>query len=126
MLKCETVTRADGSQCKLCFAADGTTSTTCPSGDATDAAVMSGGGMPADACKVIPRDDTRCGICSPPTMPATMACLKCQPPVKTTAMDDFCRTCAWSDMMGQCLQCFTASGTPTLDDCDALRSKAGP
>ena len=42
--------------------------------------------------------------------------------VRTAGQGDFCRTCAWNDLMaGQCLQCYTADGTSTLDDCDALR-----
>jgi hypothetical protein len=124
-IKCETVVRADGSKCEICYSAEGTVvSSDCakplPAPDA-------GPTSPVDpsACKVVPMDDTRCALCpSPSGMVMVAGCLKCGAPVKTTAAGDFCRTCGWSDLMaGQCLQCYTADGTPTLDDCDALRSK---
>ncbi|HET6280324.1 MAG TPA: hypothetical protein VFH73_05145 [Polyangia bacterium] len=122
--KCETVTHADGSKCEICYSAAGmVVSTDCASGmPAVDAATP--GGTPSP-CKVVPMDDTRCALCPTAGGMVVMGCLKCDVPVKTTTAGDFCRTCAWSDLMaGQCLQCYTADGTPTLDDCDALRSGA--
>jgi hypothetical protein len=125
VIKCETVVRADGSKCEICYSAEGmVVSSDCakplpaPDGGST---------FPVDpsACKVVPMDDTRCALCPSPTgMVMVAGCLKCGAPVKTTAAGDFCRTCDWSDLMaGQCLQCYAADGTSTLDDCDALRSK---
>jgi len=124
VLKCQTVVRADGSKCDICYSAEGmVVSSDCAKPlPPTDA-----GTSPVDpsACKVVPMDDTRCALCpSPSGMVMVVGCLKCGAPVKTTAAGDFCRTCDWSDLMaGQCLQCYTADGTSTLDDCDALRSK---
>lgn len=77
-----------------------------------------------NTCKVMPLMDTRCLICPTAMGTTNMICLQCQAPVKTGTGGDYCRTCSWSDLMGQCLQCFAADGTPTLDDCDALRAKA--
>jgi hypothetical protein len=72
------------------------------------------------ACQVVPNADARCLVCS--TIGGTYdACLECQRPVRTNAQGDFCRVCSWNDQPGNCLQCFTAVGQPTQDDCDALR-----
>jgi hypothetical protein len=124
-VKCETVVRADGSKCDICYSAAGmVVSSDCakplPAPDAGSTSLVD-----PSACKVVPMDDTRCALCpSPSGMVMVAGCLKCGAPVKTTAAGDFCRTCDWSDLMaGQCLQCYTADGTSTLDDCDALRSK---
>jgi len=123
--KCDTLMRADGSPCHICYSPDGMLTSDCvPMGGGSTPADAGGGpAAPAAACKVMPVMDTRCLMCPPSSGTAmpTMICLACQAPVKTSAAGDYCRTCAWQDRVGQCLQCFTADGTSTWDDCDALR-----
>jgi hypothetical protein len=123
-LKCETVVRLDSSKCEICYSPEGmVVKSSCAQPPPVPDA-----GMPMvnpSACKVLPMDDTRCVLCPDPAGMLVMGCLKCSTPVRTAGQGDFCRTCAWSDLMaGQCLQCYTADGTSTLDDCDALRGAA--
>ena len=117
--KCETVTRSDGSQCQLCYGPDGMViKSSCTPAAEPDAMT------PIDAapqCKAIPTADTTCLLCITAGGMMTMACLKCDPPVKTSDMGEYCRSCAWSDVGGSCLQCFAIDGKPTFDDCDGLR-----
>jgi hypothetical protein len=82
-------------------------------------------GLAEGACKVVPTADSRCLVCPSNTGGVTMVCLTCQPPVQVDVSGEYCRTCAWTDVMGQCLQCFSAAGTATQDDCDSLRTSAG-
>jgi len=118
--KCETVTRADGSQCQLCYAASGMlVSSTCSPDPTPDAVGMSD---VAPICKSVPTGDTTCLLCVTAQGMMTMDCLKCDAPVKTSATGDYCRTCAWSAVSGSCLQCYSSDGKSTFDDCDALHA----
>ena len=121
-LKCEKVLRADGATCLLCFGADGTViNGTCepvmmvPPPPVPDAA-------PAiPACKVVPRGDLRCRVCSAATGDYT-ACLTCQE--FTAIAGERCRPCVWSDLPEQrCLQCLGADGGVSHDDCDSFRKE---
>jgi hypothetical protein len=121
-LSCEMVRRSDGAVCKLCFAPDGTVvNGTC------EPVAMTVPPPPADAapaipvCKIIPRDDLRCRVCSAAAGDYT-ACLTCQEPVLLGG--ERCRPCVWSDLPEQrCLQCFGADGGVSHDDCDQFRKE---
>lgn len=122
-LKCEMIARADGMVCAICYSPEGkVVNSSCPAPE-VDAGSAPGPIAPAEMCKEVPTGDTRCLICySAGGM--TMPCLKCDPPVKTSDMGDFCRACGWSDRAGRCLQCFAPDGTATHDDCDLIRTPA--
>jgi hypothetical protein len=120
--RCEKVQRADGATCTLCFNPDGTvTNGSCepvmmvPPPPVPDAA-------PAiPVCKVVPRSDLRCRVCSAATGDYT-ACLTCQE--VTLIAGERCRPCVWNDQPEQrCLQCFGADGGVSHDDCDNLRKE---
>ena len=95
-------------------------------GDATVVDARAEAGVPpsSEACKIVLTDDTRCLSCQLASGQTSMACLKCDPPIRTSDTGDYCRTCGWTDLRGQCLQCFDPAGTPALDDCDSLRAPA--
>jgi hypothetical protein len=96
-----------------------------PLGTAADGGSPStDGGSPETACEVVPTADSRCLVCPSSTSGLSMVCLTCQPPVQVDVSGAYCRTCAWADIKGQCLQCFSADGTATQDDCDGLRTSA--
>ena len=124
VLKCESLKRADGSECKICYAADGTLVNGACS-PATPPPVPPADSGAAVSCKVAPAADSRCLYCAGSTGEYT-ACLKCEAPVKTGNTGEVCRTCYWGDQIGGCLQCFAANGAATHDDCDALRSESFP
>ena len=118
---CEMVRRSDGAVCTLCFAPDGTVVNgdlparpRCrrPPPDAAPAVPV---------CKIIPRGDLRCRVCSAAAGDYT-ACLTCQEPVLLGG--ERCRPCVWSDLPEQrCLQCFGADGGVSHDDCDQFRKE---
>ena len=123
-LKCEMVARADGTVCGICYSAEGKIVTSsCPAPEVDAGSDPGVPAAPAEMCKDIPAADTRCLICYS-AAGMTMPCLKCDAPVKTSDKGDFCRACGWSDRAGRCLQCFTADGTVTHDDCDLIRTPA--
>lgn len=122
---CEPATRADGSQCKLCFSTDGmlVMSDCAPLAKPPDA------GMAATDLMCVTKpttDNLRCLACFGGPNPAAMVtpCLQCKALSKTD-QGDLCRTCVWDDQATSntiCLQCFDATGTKTtFDNCDALR-----
>jgi hypothetical protein len=121
--KCETVTRSDGSQCQLCYGLDGMVvmSSCAPGGPDAITPVDA-----APVCKAVPTGDTTCLLCVTAAGMMTMACIKCDPPVKTSDSGEYCRSCAWSDVGGSCLQCFAVDGKPTFDDCEASRAGTSP
>ena len=119
--KCEMVVRSDGTVCALCFAPDGTVvNGSCepaktPPPPAVDAAPT------IPMCKVVPRGDLRCRVCSAASGDYT-ACLVCQEAMPFAG--EKCRPCAWSDLPEQrCLQCFGADGGVSHDDCDNFRKE---
>jgi hypothetical protein len=119
-LSCEMVRRSDGAVCQLCFAPDGTV----VNGACQPSPMMVPPVPPAPAipvCKIIPRGDLRCRVCSAAAGDYT-ACLSCQEPVLLGG--ERCRPCAWSDLPEQrCLQCFGADGGVSHDDCDQFRKE---
>jgi hypothetical protein len=121
-LRCESVKRSDGTECKICYAPDGTI---------VNGACLPVPGMipstaidPATAiCKALPMPDgSRCLACTSGPNEYT-ACLKCEAPTKTAPAGDTCRACVWSDQAVRCLQCFDYKGLPTHDDCDTFRKE---
>jgi hypothetical protein len=122
MLRCESVKRSDGADCKICYAADGTivNGACLPLPPATPPPPVD----PANAtCKVAPMPDgSRCLYCAGSPNDYT-ACLKCEAPTKTGATGETCRACMWSDLAVRCLQCFDVKGIPTHDDCDTFRKE---
>jgi hypothetical protein len=122
-LKCEMLRRSDGTPCTLCFGPDGSvvsgscepTMMVVPPPPVPDAAP----GVPY--CKVVPRGDLRCRVCSAASGDYT-ACLTCQE--ATMLGGELCRPCAWSDLPEQrCLQCFGPDGSVSHDDCDNFRKE---
>jgi hypothetical protein len=142
-IKCDDVTRSDGSVCKLCYGPDGSVrSSTCAPAASTDAATMTpvppvkppdpgngapdGGAVAPAMCRVIPDKQPRCLSCERSGMGYTV-CLVCQPAVPT-GLGDSCQVCSWSDQPNtRCLQCFEPmSNKATHDDCDGLRPESVP
>ena len=121
-LSCEMVRRSDGAVCKLCFAADGTVvNGTCEPVPMMVPPVAPDAAPAIPVCKIVPRADLRCRVCSAAAGDYT-ACLTCQEPVLLGG--ERCRPCAWSDLPEQrCLQCFGADGGVSHDDCDQFRKE---
>lgn len=121
-LKCEMLRRSDGTPCTLCFGPDGSV----VSGSCEPATMVPPPPVPDAApaipvCKVVPRGDLRCRVCSAATGDYT-ACLTCQE--FTAIAGERCRPCVWSDLPEQrCLQCLGADGGVSHDDCDNFRKE---
>jgi hypothetical protein len=127
-IKCEVVTRADGTRCRLCFSESGeVVRSECPRPPPpVDPGPGTSGGAPV--CKVAPlADGSRCLVCAGTAGESSTVCLKCEPPATIDPNGGYCRSCGWSDGAPRaCVQCFGAAGAVTYDDCDKLRKEAIP
>jgi hypothetical protein len=120
--KCEMVRRDDGTVCALCFAPDGTVvNGSCEPAKPVPPPPVADAAPTVPMCKVVPRGDLRCRVCSAASGDYT-ACLVCQEAMPFAG--EKCRPCAWSDLPEQrCLQCFGADGGVSHDDCDNFRKE---